>query len=182
MLLLTKSFRRVFTDHQLLSRCRKFHLERLNGGRLAEFDISIEAVKKLMNNIKAHSSAGPAGVHPRVLRECADALARLIHVIFVESLQTGCLPTDWERANITPMCKKGSKTDPLNYRPITLTNVLCKLLEKSIVSNIMDHLETNELLSPKVLGLRRHRHSVSMLMSLLMVTVVIGGRLLLGSP
>ena len=66
-----------------------------NGRKLTDVDISVEKVRKLIKSIKAHSSAGPDRVHPRVLWECADVIAEPIHKIFEESLKTGCLPSDW---------------------------------------------------------------------------------------
>ena len=53
-----------------------------------------------------------------------------------------------------PVYKKGPKTDLLNYRPISLTSVMCKILEKILVSNIVEHLEENKLLSPHQHGFR----------------------------
>ena len=57
-------------------------------------------------------------------------------MIFQTCYSTGCVPTDWRLANITPLFKKGAKSDPSNYRPVSLTSVVCKLME-SIIRDVL---------------------------------------------
>ena len=90
-----------------------------------------------------------------------------ITIIFEHSLRAGILPTDWKKGNITPIFKKGSKTDPLNYRPISLTSVVCKILEKLIRCSIMKHLEENHLLSPHQHGFRSNKSCLTQLLEYL---------------
>jgi len=59
----------------------------------------------------------------------------------------GKVPDDWKRANVTPIFKKGSKADPGNYRPVSLTSVCCKMLESLIKDEMMSHLEKNNLIT-----------------------------------
>jgi len=58
------------------------------------------------------------------------------------------VPESWKLANITPVHKSGSKLSTNNYRGISLTSVLCKLLERIIGSHIWNYLSVNEILSP----------------------------------
>ena len=62
------------------------------------------------------------------------------------------MPEDWRKANITCIFKKGNKQDPGNYRPVSLTSVICKLLESNIREAIMDHLSSYKLLSDSQYG------------------------------
>ena len=59
---------------------------------------------------------------------------------YQQSLSTGVVPTQWKHAYVTPIFKKGAKTDPTNYRPVSLTLVVCKSTEHILVSQIMQHL------------------------------------------
>ena len=68
----------------------------------------------------------------------------MIQIIFEKSLQTGQLPKDWTR--VSPLFKKGNKSDPANYRPISLTCILCKVMEHMVASNFTRHLNENHIL------------------------------------
>lgn len=69
-----------------------------------------------------------------------------LQVLFRKSLDTGELPEAWKTANVTPIFKKGTKGDPANYRPVSLTSVPCKLLESVVKDKIMAHLIENDLI------------------------------------
>ena len=62
------------------------------------------------------------------------------------SLNTGQIPSDWKKAIVTPLFKKGDKCDPGNYRPISLTCICCKLMEHIIASNLTKHLNKHNVL------------------------------------
>ena len=56
------------------------------------------------------------------------------------------VPTDWKHGNVTPIFKKGDKSDPWNHRPISLTPQICKVFESILRDNIVNHLNTHTLL------------------------------------
>ena len=78
--------------------------------------------------------------------------------------QSGYMPDDWKLANVTPIFKKGSKTLPCNYRPISLTSVVCKLLETLIRDKLISHLEENHLLKNTQHGFRNKRSCLTNLL------------------
>ena len=67
------------------------------------------------------------------------------------------LPQDWKDALVTPIFKKGSRTDPYNYRPITLTSVCCKVLEHITYSSVMSHPGEFNIISGCQYGFRGKR-------------------------
>lgn len=99
-----------------------------------------------------NKSMGLDHVHPHVLRACADSFARPLALIFKSSLRLSCLPKIWRMAKVTPIFKKGSRLDPSNYRPISLTSVVCKIMESIVRDAIMTHLTSNNLISPQQHG------------------------------
>ena len=72
-------------------------------------------------------------------------LPPLAKVMGVGRQQQGSLPTEWEIINITPIHKKGSKTIPGNYRPISLTSVVGKVMESQVRNHLVNHMTANNL-------------------------------------
>ena len=95
--------------------------------------LSVNGILKLFKDLNPHKAAGPDHIKPLVLRELREVLAPVIQVIFQKSIDTGRVPADWKNANVCPVFKKGDKCEPSNYRPISLTCVLCKLMEHIVV-------------------------------------------------
>ena len=90
-----------------------------------------------------------------------------LRILFQKSVDSGVLPRDRKKANITCIFKKGQKSDPGNYRPVSLTSVICKLLEKQIRECVMDHLNVYNLLSDCQYGFRLNRSTILQLLSVL---------------
>ncbi|CAL4087000.1 unnamed protein product, partial [Meganyctiphanes norvegica] len=131
---------------------------------LEDFEFTEFDVYNILIHLKESSAPGPDTIHPKVLKECAANLALPLFLIFRHSLDSGFLPLDWKLANVTPIYKKGVKSDPLNYRPISLTSVPCKVMERLVKNKIMDHLESNNLLSKHQHGFRSRRSCLTQLL------------------
>ncbi|CAJ0949616.1 unnamed protein product [Ranitomeya imitator] len=82
-------------------------------------NLTQEEVRNRLNKIKIDKSPGPDGIHPRVLRELSNVIDKPLFLIFSDSIATGSVPQDWRIANVVPIFKKGSKSEPGNYRPMT---------------------------------------------------------------
>ncbi|KFW88408.1 hypothetical protein N305_02126, partial [Manacus vitellinus] len=103
--------------------------------------IQKETVSNLLSHLDPHKSMGPDGIHPRVMRELAEELTKLLSIIYQQSWLTGEVPDDWKLVNVTPIHKKGSKEDPGNCRPVSLTSVPGEVTEQIILSAITQHLQ-----------------------------------------
>ena len=149
--LLNKEFEKVFIkeDDQPIPSTGEFH-----GLKLTTCAISEDIVKEHLEALKTPSAPGPDNVHPMLLKNCATELSKPLTLIYRESLRSGQVPEDWTSANITPIFKKGNRSHPLNYRPVSLTSVPSKILERIIRNHIMNHLEINNFLSNHQHGFR----------------------------
>ena len=103
-------------------------------------------VEKKLKKLKPSSAPGPDKLWPRVLHSLADVLSFPLALIFARCLSEGTVPPEWKRANITPIFKKGSKGSPGNYRPVSLTCVLCKVMESLLRDSIVSHLAKHSLI------------------------------------
>ena len=98
-------------------------------------------VEKYLKRLNASKSQGPDNLHPILLLETQDEIKEPLTEIFKKSLQEGTVPNDWKLANIqcSTFTQKGSKSSPENYRPIGLTSVVSKIMEKLVRDKIMEH-------------------------------------------
>jgi Reverse transcriptase (RNA-dependent DNA polymerase)/Endonuclease-reverse transcriptase len=110
-------------------------------------NIEIREVIEQLEKLDPKKAFGTDGVHPLVLKRCAKSFALPLYLIFNESLKQGSLPNKWKQANVTPLFKKGKRTLPSNYRPVSLTSVVCKTIERILAARMTEYLEKNKLLS-----------------------------------
>lgn len=124
---------------------------------ILDVNFTIEQVKTRLLSLNPNKAPGPDNLHPRILKEMAEEIAEPIYHLFRRSLDSGKLPNIWKTANVTPIYKKGRRSDPGNYRPVSLTSQLVKILESLITSSIVNFLETHDLLSDDQFGFRSKR-------------------------
>jgi hypothetical protein len=118
-----------------------------NRHQLGDITITTQGVHTLLSDIKTSKAPGPDAIPNRVLNECATELAPVITDMFQHSIKTGTLPTDWRNTNITPVYKKGDTHLPENYRRVSLTSVLSKLLEHIVCRHLLQYLESQNILT-----------------------------------
>lgn len=129
--------------------------------------IDIDKVRKKLSKLKIDKSPGPDTISPRILKELCDVLALPIYIIFKTSLTSCEIPKDWKTANITALFKKGDKKYAGNYRPVSLTCILCKLLENIVRENMIEHMQKYKLFSDKQYGFISGRSTVLQLLVVL---------------
>ena len=84
--------------------------------------------------------------------------------IIYKCIDKGTLPSQWKEAIVTPIFKKGCKSDPSNYRPVSLTTVVCKIMNRMISENILEHIKSNSLQCPQQHGFTTGRSTTTNLL------------------
>ena len=140
-------FQSVFV-HEDASSLPEFPDQVEENATLDEVTIRLEDVIEELMTLNPNKSAGPDGIPTTVLRKCAKQLALPLQIIFQKTLSTCKLPQDWKLARITPIFKKGSRRSPGNYRPVSLTSQPCKILERMIKKQLIQHVELHNIITP----------------------------------
>jgi len=117
-----------------------------------------DSVAQLLCNIKVNKASGPDNLPACFLEETTYEIAPVLTTIFQALLDQGVIPTIWKTAAVVPIFKKGSRSDPGNYQPLSLTCICCKVLEHVIYSSITKHLGQHEILCDSQHGFRQ-KHS-----------------------
>ena len=131
---------------------------------MEDFKVNPNGVK-LLKDLRPFKASGPAGIPTFILRAAAEELAPMLAVIYQFSLDNGCVPADWQEALIVPLYKKGPKHLPSNFRPGSLTSGTCKILEHTMHSNIMWHLDHLNILTNKLHGFSKRRSTITQLIA-----------------
>jgi len=134
---------------------------------LDSVDCSEGRIRREINHMKSNASAGPDGIPPILLKKIAPSLVTPLSLLFSSFLSVGQVPAAWKSAIVTPIYKNGLASDPANYRPISLTSVFCKLMERVINRQMIQYLQRHKLLSGQQHGFLAKRSTVTNLLDCL---------------
>ena len=153
----------------------KHYYEKINAeNKIFSFNkIEKEQVLKILSNTKIDKAAGIDCLTGRFLKDGATVLSDPITQICNLSIKTSVVPDKFKIAKLKPLFKKGSSTDPKNYRPISLLPIISKVLEKIIHDQTQSFLRENELLYKFQSGFRSH-HSTDFCLSYLTNKIMTG--------
>ena len=166
--MLNSFFSSVFTDEDLEDMPTPETLYH-GDSPLHNTDITPEKVKKKIDAMRANAAPGPDKLCPRLLKGVSELICTPLSTIFKKSIDEGVVPDDWRTANVTPIFKKGSKASVGNYRPISLTSVLCKVMEGILKDALTKHLFQNKILNASQHGFMQKKSCLTNLVEYLEV-------------
>ena len=124
---------------------------------LGQLIVTPKMVAKKIRDMKENKSPGVDGIPPKLLLEIVEQISIPLATVFNLSIEEGVVPLAWKEANIIPLFKKGSRSKSENNRPVSLTSVVCKLLERLIKDHLVDFLVKNNLINPSQHGFLKAR-------------------------
>ena len=129
-------------------------------------DINEEQVRKALKKLKPNKTPGPDNIHPKMLLDTNENIVKPLTELFKTSFNDSSIPNDWKLAYVTPIHKKGPKKTE-NYRPISLTSVPFKLIQRIVRDAIVDHMERNNLFNIHQHGFRAGHSFVTQLLEVI---------------
>jgi len=158
---LCEHFQQTFTKEDEFQKAVPAHIHTDDS---IEIPFNKLVVQKKLERLKTDKSPGPDELHPLLLQSCAAQIAEPLSIIFQKSYTAGKLPHDWKTATVTPIYKKGNRTDPSNYRPISLTSVPCKVMESIVRDSLVSYLESEHRLTSQQHGFMKGRSCLTNLL------------------
>lgn len=128
-------------------------------GDISSIEIDVERITKLLANLDPFKSAGPDNLSPKFIIRTAKSIALPISLLFKKSISTSTVPQIWKSAYITPVHKKGSKNEIINYRPISKLCIVAKVFERVVYDQVYTALKCT--FSPSQHGFLKGRSTVS---------------------
>ena len=131
---------------------------------IADISFTENDVYEALCHIDISKASGPDDIPGILLKEGAPWIAGPLASLFNLSMQSSSLPKDWTRANVSPLFKKGNKHLPCNYRPISLTSLVVKTMERLVHREIIDFLSCHSKLSSNQHGFRSEHSCQTLLL------------------
>ena len=131
---------------------------------MGQLVITPEVLANKINNMKDNKSPGVDGIAPKILKETVEQISKPLAHVFNMSLREGFVPLEWKEANIIPLFRKGSRNKSVIYMPVSLTSVICKLLESIIRDHIMDFLIKHILINSSQHGFLKSKSCLTNLL------------------
>ena len=110
------------------------------------------------------SAPRPDGFPAALLKNCRHELSTPLCLLWKRSLEKGTVPDMLKMSNIIPIHKGGSKSLPVNYRPVSLTSHIIKIFEKIIRKHIVQYMNDKDLFNKNQHGFRSGRSCLSQLL------------------
>ena len=151
--ILSNQYESVFTKPQHGPR----RFDNLAESSLTDINFTTQDITQAIKEISVTSAPGPDGIPPIFLKDYAEEIAEALQLLWRKSLDTGESPEGTHLAYITPIFKSGAKSEPANYRPVSLTNHITKVFERIVKKEITFYLTGQQLYNETQHGFRKRR-------------------------
>ena len=126
--------------------------------------ITVRMVARIISQLDASKATGPDNIPAIVLKKCSAELSPVLSKLYNKCLAESCFPTHWKFSTVVPAYKNsGERSDPGNYRPISLLPITSKVFETLINNRLVKHLEGTGLFSDLQYGFRAYRSTADLL-------------------
>ena len=156
-------FTNAFTDPNETTEVPYLHSR--NEKEVTDVTIDPADIQIRLSKLKTPKSPGPDQISNVLLKRFAAQFALPLSLLFNRIIETGTIPVCFKEATVIPVYKKGSKQDPNNYRPVSLTSCILKVFEQILLDTMLDFVEENNIMSPYQHGFYRSRSTCTNLLN-----------------
>ena len=162
--LLQAQYVSVFSDPAKadLEKCKSF-VNKVQDAELSYFAFTPDDITEAIKELDPYSAAPDGDIPAKIICDCRDSLSLPLWMLWKRSLDTGVIPTDLKLQYITPIFKKGNRTEAVNYRPVSLTSHIIKIFERVVSKHLVKYLEDNNILPDSQHGFRKGRSCLTQL-------------------
>ena len=122
--------------------------------------ITAEMVLNEVLKLNVNKSCGPDKIYPQILIKLLDPVSKPLALLLNKTMDEGCILRSWKLVYIS-IFNKGARNKAENYRPISLTSLVCKFMESFVKDSIMTHMRAENLLSSKQYGFINGRSTMT---------------------
>ena len=134
------------SEFYVLFENKTYEINNTKEGDLIDIDFCEYDIVEAINKLNKNSAAGPDGIPSIFLINTKEYLKKPLKLIMRKSIDDGVVPDVFKLVYIAPVYKRGSKLNPANFRPVSLTSHVMKVFERVLKVQLVRHLETNDLL------------------------------------
>src|SRR6184192_3994374 len=166
--LLNSYFSSVFTVENISSIPNPIsNFDFTNSQTFSDISVDEKLVYGKLSKMNISKSQGPDELNPKLIFELRNELCKPLTYLFNMSIQASVIPQDWCDAIVAPLYKKGSKNKSENYRPVSLTSIISKLLESIVKDNLVKHFDKYALIRSSQHGFTSGKSCLSNLLDFL---------------
>lgn len=130
------------------------------------YDTNEQEIKKIIDSMKAKTSAGEDEISSKMIKHCKDEITTPLVTLINKSFNEGTFPDSLKTAKVYPKFKSGKTTEAANYRPISLISNFSKILERVVLNRLLEHLQHHNLLTPRQHGFIKNRSTATAIVQL----------------
>ena len=160
-------FNRAFQNVFIKDDGKVLSIDRTIGMNLTKFECNDQDVLKALSNLSPKVSLTPDEIPSYALKQIGHTIAPFLTRLFNLSFSTNTLPSQWKTAIISPIHKKGSRSTAENYRPISLTSAICRVLETILKNIIIEYIYQKNLIAEHQHGFLPGRTTTTQLLNAL---------------
>ena len=138
----------------------------MTDNRLSSVSFSQDGIAKIIQNLDPNKAHGHDNISIRMLKICGSSIYKPLEMIFKQCIETGVFPSEWKKANIVPIHKKGDKQTLENYSPVSLLPICGKILERLIFNVMFNFFIENKLISSDQSGFKPGDSCINQLLSI----------------